>query len=140
MPVWAAGAFLWCLLCSYATGAALLGHLVPLPFSTELPLLCGLCVSTVALAGVPVLFWCFVHMVCAAFVVFPCSAYLLLLLPLGRFWDISAGLLYTTACPVHVPALFLLLPAPVLKLVHLGLLLAPVCALGWFCAPACAWL
>ena len=92
------GAFFWCLLCSYTTGNALLGHLVPLPLSTEPPLLCGLC-----------------------------------------FWDISAGLLCTTACPVRMPALFLLLPAPVLWFVHLGLHLTPVCALGWFCASACAW-
>ena len=62
----------------------------------------GLCVSTVALAGVPVLSWSFVRVVRAAFVYFAawlacfcCLARLLLLLPLGFLVRLYSAALYS---------------------------------------------
>ena len=138
------GAFLWCLLCSYATGTALLGHLVPLPFSTVPPLLWPLCFHHCPRwCACAVLEFCACGVCCVC--VFCCLARLLLLLGLpafaaapGLFWYASTRLPCTPDFPVRVPVQYPLLPAPALKFVLLRLLLVTVCELGWFCAPACA--
>ena len=88
MPVWAVAPFF---------GACSTRTQLELPFWAiwfrRLFPQCFLCfvaffISTLALAGVSVLFWCFVRIVCVVWVVcvaFPCLARLLLLLPLGSF-------------------------------------------------------
>ena len=144
MPVWAVAPFF---------GACSAPTQLELPFWAiwfrclfqQCRLCSGLCVSTVALAGVPVLSWSFVRVVCAAFVVFCCLARLLLLLGSpafaaapGLFWYASTRLPCTPDFPVRVPVQYPLLPAPALEFVLLRLLLVTVCELGWFCAPACA--
>ena len=54
------------------------------------------------------------------------------------YWWFSAGLFHAPAILVLALVLFLQLPAPVVRVVLLGLLLAPVSELNWYCAPACA--